>query len=558
MSPASNSPTPGPSRPDTSIRTKERQEQPQAANQSNSRSTGQEQLTTGGTVALPGPSSSAEDVCSVCREVVPLADRAQLDPCGHRYHLACISQWFTTIARPKTCPLCRSRARKLRFSFQSDQQFMERNLMAGRRRRQPQQVFMQPNTNDDGSVLTTRRPVGQSPQLWTVNQSQAMTPIESPINSNVRLYGIHPVPVVQLISMTHEVQLVRRSTTGVEVIVAYVPAREVYVLNFDQLTSPGDFVVREEGTDYLLEPSVVLFSEAWRQASRPRVQRRRRASLPPQAPPATRASSLVHVSQSASSARQSARDMSGERPMSEDPQPRSQQPRGNRRRIRGRQSSPRGSQDAQMSGVSVQRSASPSQVHASSSGQRKRVPVRVDVTVSRRRRQSPIGSRASRSSSSHRSSSRVSSQRQSVSTSRASSPQSSDESSSASGSSVSRASMQQSISPVAVTARGQPPSYSPVVARRRVNRRQATGGNGGRGGRGGTRGRGTRRGRTQGRGSNGRRSRGRQTTRRPRIRRQRQTQLYRDFVARVRNPQRDVRCGAAFHKNPKSDPDFEP
>lgn len=214
-----------------------------------------------------GPES---DDCSICQDVVTSETKCCLLPCEHNFHQRCISQWFATIGRPKTCPNCRRAARKMRYNFISDSEFTERSLVirAGRRNA-PRQVVLQPITNGSFAFVPNNGADGRN-AVWQQGNQQ-FTPVEVAITEDISIYGMHPVPVVELISRQSEIILVRRATRDrLEAIIAVIPVSQVFVLGMDHLISPHEYLIRENGTDHQLSESVAIFSAGWRNACRQR------------------------------------------------------------------------------------------------------------------------------------------------------------------------------------------------------------------------------------------------------------------------------------------------
>lgn len=47
-----------------------------------------------------------QDNCGICISSIYVDSIRQL-PCGHRYHLSCIYEWFGRSSNPRSCPTCR-------------------------------------------------------------------------------------------------------------------------------------------------------------------------------------------------------------------------------------------------------------------------------------------------------------------------------------------------------------------------------------------------------------------------------------------------------------------
>jgi len=53
--------------------------------------------------------SNEDDNCSICFEVMDGTDSRYLNPCGHRFHINCISLWLESPGGAgSTCPMCRN------------------------------------------------------------------------------------------------------------------------------------------------------------------------------------------------------------------------------------------------------------------------------------------------------------------------------------------------------------------------------------------------------------------------------------------------------------------
>lgn len=70
----------------------------------------------------PAAVESNPETCCICWEPIDVTSRAVLVPCGHRYHKACIDQWFTT-SNARNCSYCRTAAVQTQFGFQADGTF---------------------------------------------------------------------------------------------------------------------------------------------------------------------------------------------------------------------------------------------------------------------------------------------------------------------------------------------------------------------------------------------------------------------------------------------------
>lgn len=164
--------------------------------------------------------------CSICRDEISFEDKASLVSCGHTFHRSCIDHWFE---HRNTCPECRAVTEQVHFNFRGQ--------------------------GTEGPEFESRD-VPEPEEPPNVELRLAMISV----GDGVFAYNLFPIPIVEVISVFRDVNLIHINGENREV-VQLIHRNEAYRLTHEQLLQISDYRIENNGVDHaLVQPLIQLFT----------------------------------------------------------------------------------------------------------------------------------------------------------------------------------------------------------------------------------------------------------------------------------------------------------